>query len=175
MYRLVLEHPEWIPAEITKGLHLRAGEDMGRIYREAKTGVAKPVWPDFSKPVKAMDSPNGWVRDTAMRLIVESFVQEKDPDAPAVSRKGSQRFKSRLSKEDVDSLNALAANGPKPAARIHALWTVALMGELDLPTSLMVIGSADDRVLAQALLCGTYDHSLAPVGEHLDIDSLAAN
>jgi len=70
MYRLVLEHPEWIPAEMVKGLDLRAGEDKGRIYRIAKAGAAKAatLLPD---PVKAMASSNGWMRDTAQRLLIE--------------------------------------------------------------------------------------------------------
>lgn len=70
MYRLVLEHPEWIPAEIARGLDLRGGEDKGRIYRISKTGQAKSriALPD---PVTAMASSNGWMRDTAQRLLLE--------------------------------------------------------------------------------------------------------
>lgn len=70
MYRLVLEHPEWIPAEIARGLDLRGGEDKGRIYRIAKTGPSKSAtaMPD---PVVAMASSNGWMRDTAQRLLLE--------------------------------------------------------------------------------------------------------
>ena len=44
MYRLVLEHPEWIPAEMVKHLDLRAGEDAGRIYR-ISVGVSAGVPP----------------------------------------------------------------------------------------------------------------------------------
>src|SRR5262249_43931660 len=33
MYRAVIEHPEWIPADWQKKLDLRAGADEGRIYR----------------------------------------------------------------------------------------------------------------------------------------------
>ena len=67
MYRLVLEHPEWIPAEIAHGLDLRAGEDRGRIYRISKTGSPKRGKP----PIATMASSNGWVRDTAQRLLIE--------------------------------------------------------------------------------------------------------
>ena len=67
MYRLVLEHPEWIPAEIAHGLDLRAGEDRGRIYRISKTGSPKAGKP----PIAKMSSSNGWVRDTAQRLLIE--------------------------------------------------------------------------------------------------------
>lgn len=70
MYRLVLEHPEWIPAEIARGLELRAGEDRGRIYRIAKTGAPKGKT-TVSDPAAAMASGNGWVRDTAQRLLIE--------------------------------------------------------------------------------------------------------
>lgn len=70
MYRLVLEHPEWIPAEIARGLELRAGEDRGRIYRISRTGPTKAgtTMPD---PIQAMASSNGWMRDTAQRLLIE--------------------------------------------------------------------------------------------------------
>ncbi|MFM2178228.1 MAG: hypothetical protein RL015_2326, partial [Verrucomicrobiota bacterium] len=43
MYRLVLEHPEWIPADIAKGLDLRAGEKMGRIYRISSNDTASDL------------------------------------------------------------------------------------------------------------------------------------
>ncbi len=33
MYRFVIEHPEWIPADSQKNLDLRLGADRGRIYR----------------------------------------------------------------------------------------------------------------------------------------------
>jgi len=79
MYRLVLEHPEWIPAEIAHGLDLRAGEDRGRIYRISKTGPPKggTTIPD---PIAAMSSSNGWVRDTAQRLLIERNDTSAIPD-----------------------------------------------------------------------------------------------
>ena len=33
MYRAVIEHPEWIPADVQKKIDLRAGSQEGRIYR----------------------------------------------------------------------------------------------------------------------------------------------
>lgn len=70
MYRQVLEHPEWIPAEMAKRMELRGGETMGRIWRVARTGAAeKPTFP--VTPVH-LGSANGWVRDAAQRLIFES-------------------------------------------------------------------------------------------------------
>ena len=38
MYRLVIEHPEWIPDDVKHHLDLRAGHDKGRIYRVYPVG-----------------------------------------------------------------------------------------------------------------------------------------
>lgn len=70
MYRLVLEHPEWIPAEIAKGLELRGGEDKGRIYRIGRTGPPQGGT-TIQDPIAAMASSNGWMRDSAQRLLIE--------------------------------------------------------------------------------------------------------
>ncbi len=70
MYRLVLEHPEWIPAEIAKGLDLRGGEDKGRIYRIGRTGPPQGGT-TVRDPIAGMASSNGWMRDTAQRLLLE--------------------------------------------------------------------------------------------------------
>lgn len=76
MYRFVLEHPEWISPELQARLDLRAGEDRGRLYRIVPEGKVRRAIPNLSKLasrelVAAMDSPNGWQRDLAMRLLVE--------------------------------------------------------------------------------------------------------
>ncbi len=80
MYRLVLEHPEWIPAEIARGLDLRAGEERGRVFVVRPSGRsgdrAKARTTNLSEAttdglVAAMASSNGWMRDTAQRLLIE--------------------------------------------------------------------------------------------------------
>lgn len=76
MYRLVIEHPEWIPAHIQKQYDLRAGADRGRLYRIYPQGKKPRKIPNLRKLdaeglAAAMESPNGWQRDTAERLLVE--------------------------------------------------------------------------------------------------------
>lgn len=76
MYRLSIEHPEWIPKDLQARLDLRAGEDRGRIYRVAPKGAERRRFARLDRLetaglVAAMESPNGWQRDTAMRLLVE--------------------------------------------------------------------------------------------------------
>jgi putative membrane-bound dehydrogenase-like protein len=76
MYRYVIEHPEWIPKDWQKKLDLRAGHDLGRIYRvypEDKTPREIPRMDTMKIEdlVKQYESPSGWVRDTAQRLLFE--------------------------------------------------------------------------------------------------------
>jgi putative membrane-bound dehydrogenase-like protein len=76
MYRLVIEHPEWIPAEIQKQYDLRAGADKGRIYRVYPAKAKLQQIPDFTKRNNAqlcdfLESANGWRRDTAQRLLIQ--------------------------------------------------------------------------------------------------------
>ncbi len=88
MYRLVIEHPEWIPKEMQARLDLRAGADKGRIYRVHPEGAMLRKIPNLARMssvelAAALDSPNGWQRDTAQRLLLErgdnsvSFVLEQ--------------------------------------------------------------------------------------------------
>jgi putative membrane-bound dehydrogenase-like protein len=108
MYRLVLEHPEWIPAEIAHGMDLRAGEDRGRIYRISREGMAAQKWRAPEDLLSAMKSSNGWVRDTAQRLLLE-----------------------REEKTAARSLLVLGEDQRQPApVRIQALFTASQLGAL---------------------------------------------
>src|SRR5207247_9443345 len=93
MYRLVLEHPEYFPEELKSRPDLRAGDDKGRIYRVYPEGATLRKAPRLDKLdtaglIAALDSPNGWQRDTAQRLLAHSFTRAngsgewKRPDAP---------------------------------------------------------------------------------------------
>src|SRR5205085_7304344 len=69
MYRLVIEHPEWIPKDIQQRLDLRAGEKEGRIYRVYPEGATLRKIPrldtlDTAALVAALDSPNDYQRAT---------------------------------------------------------------------------------------------------------------
>jgi len=75
-YRLILEHPEWIPPKMIEHLDLRAGSDRGRIYRVSPIGASRRPIPRLDRMTddqlgKMLESPNGWTRDTAQRLLME--------------------------------------------------------------------------------------------------------
>lgn len=110
MYRLVLEHPEWIPAEISKGLELRAGEDRGRLYavHETALGDTQREATDFSTTkglLAALQSPNRWRRDTAQRVLVESGDTSVVPELKRMASAGET----------------------PPSTRVQALWTAHLL------------------------------------------------
>jgi putative membrane-bound dehydrogenase-like protein len=112
MYRAVIEHPEWIPDDWEAKLDLRAGADKGRIYRvypvnQQPRPIANLAALDSSGLVGALDSPNGWTRDTAQRLLME----RKDVSA-------------------VEVIRRLAASSERPKSRVQALWTLKGLGEL---------------------------------------------
>ncbi|MBX9790416.1 MAG: HEAT repeat domain-containing protein [Pirellulales bacterium] len=106
MYRYVIEHPEWIPAEMQEKLDLRSGSDKGRIYRVYPIGaeprpIPKLAQLDTAGLVAALESANGWVRDKAQQLLVECGGQDA-----------------------VAALETLVRTAPRPTARLHALCTL---------------------------------------------------
>jgi putative membrane-bound dehydrogenase-like protein len=116
MYRLVIEHPEWIPDDVKNRLDLRAGHDKGRIYRVYPEGITLRTIPRLdqastSKLVSALDSPNGWQRDTAQRLLID-----------------------RDAKSSASALRTLATDSKRPKTRMQALWTLAGLDLLEQET-----------------------------------------
>lgn len=113
MYRLVVEHPKWIPDAWQKQIpDLRAGAEMGRIYRVKKKGAALRPVPRLdrasaSELVEAMESSSGLVRDLAQQQLVWRGAKE------AVVAGGLER---------------VAARGARPESRVQALWTLQTLG-----------------------------------------------
>jgi len=116
MHRAVIEHPEWIPDDWERRIDLRAGEDRGRIYRVVPDDAeARPIpWLDgLATPdlVTALDSPNGWQRDTAQRLLMHR-------EDPAV----------------IPELRRLATRAERPETIVQTIWTLAILDGLDEAT-----------------------------------------
>jgi putative membrane-bound dehydrogenase-like protein len=105
MYRAVIEHPEWIPKETQAQLDLRAGADMGRIYRISRVGVESRPTPDWRRfpfsdalALAALESPNGVVRDLAHMQLVWRKVERA-----------------------VKPLEKMVRESKSPLGRLHAL------------------------------------------------------
>jgi putative membrane-bound dehydrogenase-like protein len=75
MCRWVIEHPQWVPAEILNTLNVRAGENAGRIFRVVRDGRTGRKWSNLvdasaAELVNTIGSPNGYLRDLAMQMLV---------------------------------------------------------------------------------------------------------
>src|SRR5262249_31420164 len=122
-----------IPLDVVKHLDLRRGRDQGRIYRIAPRGFVPPPRPrlgsaDTRTLLAPLESPNGWKRDPAHRLIFER------QDAAAVG-----------------PLRALVASGSTPQARVHALWSLEGLGALSEADLVRALGDPSSRVVEHAI------------------------
>jgi putative membrane-bound dehydrogenase-like protein len=113
MYRLVIEHPKWIPDAWQKELgDVRAGDNAGRIYRVKPKGAALRPVPrldraDAAGLVAGLDSPSGHVRDLAQQQL--TWCQDRTA---------------------VPALERSAAQAGRPQTRTQALWTLQTIGAL---------------------------------------------
>jgi putative heme-binding domain-containing protein len=133
IYRFVLEHPEWIAPETQSRLNLRAGADKGRIYRVFPTGAKLRPPPDLARVdntalAAVLDSPNGWQRDTAQRLLVE-----------------------RDAKDAVPALRVLVSTAKNPKVRLQALATLGTLNSADAATIQAALRDSHPAVRVQAL------------------------
>jgi putative membrane-bound dehydrogenase-like protein len=132
-HRFVLEHPEWIAPETQSRLDLRGGSETGRIYRVLPTGAKLRPIPNLSRLentalAAALDSPNGWQRDTVHRLLFERNAKDTASDLAQLAE-GAKNPKVRLQAlAALESLQVLDANtvrnglsDPHAAVRVQAL------------------------------------------------------
>ena len=125
MYRLIIEHPEWIPEDFQKSVDLRAGAKMGRIYRVYPTNASLRPIPRLDQLntkdlAAAMESPNGWQRDTVQRLLVSAGDKTAAP-----------------------GLENLLLHSPNPKTRLQALGTLDGLGALN--ARLLIAGLKDSH------------------------------
>lgn len=121
MYREVIEHPWSLPDEIRSHLDLHSGMNRGRIWRVVPEGFTPRPMPHLSNAstaelVALLEHPNGWLRDTAARLLFE----RNDRAAVPLMRKLLSESKSPVGR--FRALCSLAAqNAIEPADLIKAL------------------------------------------------------
>ncbi len=136
MYRAVIEHPQFMPAELKNRPDLTKGDDLGRIYRIVSAD-SRPITaprPQLSKATSAslvnlFERRNAWWRETAARLLFE-----------------------RQDKSVAPALAALARNGSPGTARVHALWALEGLQSLDEPTLVAALKDKSPRVREQGVV-----------------------
>jgi len=136
MYRLVIEHPDYIPPRWHEQLDFAAGRGLGRIYR---------VFPQDAQPrafaslcglsnvalVAALDDPNGPKRDLVQQLLIE-----------------------RSDRQVVPLLEQLVTGESPPKTRLSALCTLDGLNAVDAPLLLRALGDPCPDVRRHAVRIG---------------------
>ena len=164
MYRETIEHPYSIPDDIKDFLRLESGDDRGRIYRllgpnGRRLKVDSLGGLSTAELVARLESPNGWTRETAHRLLFE----RQDNAAVEPLRKLVRDSDSALGRMHamyvLHSLNALATEdlqhgiaAAEHGVREHAVRLAAtfLPDDTEVSKSLLKLtADQDQRVLFQ--------------------------
>jgi putative membrane-bound dehydrogenase-like protein len=133
MYRFVVEHPRWIPAERLATLDVRAGDDKGRIYRVLAAGKNTRPIRNLSRLAtaelaSALDTFNGTDRDRVhLELLRRKDKTASGPLIELVKTAGQPAVRLQALCA-LDGLKAAtpelledALNDPHPAVRRHAI------------------------------------------------------
>jgi mono/diheme cytochrome c family protein/glucose/arabinose dehydrogenase len=136
MYRGVIQDGQyWTDylRDYIKTNKLELPVNLGRIWRVVHESTKRDRKPSLTKAtpeqlVKLLSHSNGWHRDTAQRLLVER--QEKSV-APA--------------------LKQLALDSPDYRAKLHAVWTLDGLGEIDVATVQKSLADKHADVRASAI------------------------
>jgi glucose/arabinose dehydrogenase/mono/diheme cytochrome c family protein len=138
MYRGIIQEGNWTrPGSYLRPMierhHLEKVTGHGRIWRLVYDGMAPSAVPRLFEEtpeqlVAELSHPNGWRRDTAQKLLV---LRQAVGVAPR--------------------LRALATGASSAVGRLHALWTLEGLGQLDEPTVRAVLSDPDPRLRAAAI------------------------
>jgi putative membrane-bound dehydrogenase-like protein len=134
-YRRWVEHPAFVAESLRSGVDWREGAGHGRIWKISRR---ENTWPPKPQPrlervataelVNQLQSPNGWRRDTAQRLLLE-----------------------RREEGTAVLLRALLNDTKLPQAKLHALATLDGLGQLDDTLLERALEDGDVRVRQFAL------------------------
>jgi glucose/arabinose dehydrogenase/mono/diheme cytochrome c family protein len=145
MYRGIIQESTWAqPGSflysqiMTKGLNRNIKN--GRIYRVVFDGLKPGPRPNMLdepvvKLVTFLDHPNGWWRDNAQREII---VRKDKSIVPALLK---------IAAGEKGPL----ANAPSPIARLHALWTLEGLEEINEEMILKILGDPDIQIRKTAI------------------------
>jgi glucose/arabinose dehydrogenase/mono/diheme cytochrome c family protein len=136
MYHGIIQHRFFLTSYLRGQAEDRGLEkviDKGRIWRVVPAGKPRGPKPAMSQQtsadlVKHLSHPNGWWRDTAQRLLVERA-------DPAV----------------VQPLQQLATNHTNALTRLHALWSLEGMAQLNPSTVEAALVDSHPKLRAAAV------------------------
>jgi len=138
LYRGVLEHRISVTTYLRRQIKARVLEHplgLGRIYR-VFYGDAAPrrqtlAELNSAQLVGKLASPEGWVQDTAQRLLVE-----------------------RANASVAPALRLQAIQSTNPITQVHSAWTLEGMNQLDVETLLALLSASHPKVRVAAVRLG---------------------
>ncbi|MFC3120110.1 PVC-type heme-binding CxxCH protein [Agaribacter flavus] len=137
MYHGILQHKEFLTTYLSEQIHAREldkhNNTMGRIYRLRYSEKALASQPQLhslnsKQLVPYLAHENGWWRDTARRLIVQSNDVSVVPD-----------------------IKALLSNTHDHRAKVNALWSLYGLQAVDLKTALNALSDTHTKVKVAAV------------------------
>ncbi len=136
LYRGVIQHKIFLTSYLRKQSESRGLDQpigMGRIYRVVHEGKKLAKVPRLGGAktadlIQQLSNPNGAIRETAQRLLVEG----NDTNA-------------------VSELRSTAVKGVESLARLHALWTLEGMNQLSAEFIIQVLNDPEPKVKAVAI------------------------
>jgi putative membrane-bound dehydrogenase-like protein len=148
MYRFVIEHPRWIPADRLAKLDPRAGENAGRIYRVVPAGKKVPLPRSLaslslSDLARALDDPSGAQRD---RLHSELLYRFLTPPAD-----GGKRILEKERSSVIGNLEHIATSSRIAAARVQAACLLDGIHALKTGMIVRLLNDPEPLVVAQAI------------------------
>jgi len=138
-YRRWVEHPAFVAEALREGVDWQEGSGHGRIWKVSRRENTWPPKPRVDlagmksvELVKQLESPNGWRRDCAQRVLVE-----------------------RRDETALPAVRALLASSHMPQAKLHLLGVLDGMGQLDDGQLVRAMEDGDVRVRQFALRMAT--------------------
>lgn len=136
MYHGIIQHRVFLTSYLRKQAESRGLDKItnyGRIYRvthESKAPSARPQLGKMSAAelVKELAHANGWRRDTAQRLLIE-----------------------REDASVIDALRQTATGHENHLARLHALWTLEGLKQVDAPLLIKLMDDKHPKIRAAAV------------------------
>ena len=132
-YRVSVEHPEFVPPELSKEIEFKSPHQLGRIYRVVHE--SSKLWPQpnlaeasTAELVENLRHQNQWWRMESQRLLMD----RQDPSA-------------------IEPLLTLARQESAPKARIHALWSLDGLKALDNDLVIEALSDPHPAVRRQAI------------------------
>ena len=150
LYHGIVQHKAYLTPYLREHIthrNLESSPRLGRIYRISAKGrplgeVPKMLGKKAVELVPYLADGNGWCRDTAQQLIIDSGDLAAVPD-----------------------LIAMAGDAEKPLGQIHALWALEGLGAVNLKAVSAALRSTDPHVLEMAIRLS--ENLTASDGAHL--------